>query len=164
MTEVTQEQLEACCAYWQECLRLQDWRFTLELKDRRDMSDQLAHINRSTDYKRARIQLARPEQFPEVEAEVTDWEHSLVHELLHVHLDLWKPEKGSAEQDAQEVAINLIAEALVSLRRQAAPDAAWWPRPEWAPRQFSSTVPINGQTNGQADLEPTRALVEQHRG
>jgi predicted metal-dependent peptidase len=47
---------------------------------------------------------------------VRDWESTLVHELLHIVLERWRPEED--REDDLEVAINQLADALITLKRK----------------------------------------------
>lgn len=108
-----QAALEACVAEWQEILRLRDWIIIVE-RTRRHALGAVAAITPATDYKEAVLKIADP-----VDAEFqadADLEHSIVHELLHLHYRYYAP-ATEAEKDEFEAAINLTAHALVSLKR-----------------------------------------------
>ena len=115
--QVTQEILEQTCREWQDRLRLRDWNIEVELVDSRDIPG-VACLQPSADYKMARLQVGRPEHFQGSCAIARDWEHSIVHELLHLHFADWQT-NDEREATAQEQAINLIASALVGLAREA---------------------------------------------
>lgn len=116
---MTQEELEARCAGWQKRLRLQDWKVKLERKRYVEMSNEaIGRCEMMDTYKEATISVVPPEDFPEDWDDYRDWEHTLVHELLEIHFGRFKPKSGKSEHEDAEIAINLIAAALVALERE----------------------------------------------
>ncbi len=118
----SQEQLEACVVYWQGVLRLRDWKIVARLLvdyDMRNGSLGLNHVHwpdRSCTIEVNRISehgLARSH----------DQEHTLVHEMVHL---LTRPivrrldstDNGGSNLDEEEVAINMITDALIALNRK----------------------------------------------
>lgn len=114
---MTQDQLCAECKEWQWRLRLQDWKVEVRWCSRWEIEPSQAQVAYCKEKKHARITIGRPEEYDPSESGVKDWEHHLVHELLHLHF-WWDKEleKGTAEYDLHEQAINTIAEALVGLK------------------------------------------------
>lgn len=72
--------------------------------------------------KSARIRIISPDEWgpPSDLVCVYDSEVTLVHELIHLHLDRWRgdaEERDHPDFDAKETAIETIARALVNLSR-----------------------------------------------
>lgn len=120
---MTQEDLAALCEDWQRILRLQDWDLAPLLISRRE-SEKLEIDGQCVCWmktKQAIIRILTPDAEPGA-GELYDHfphdaEETLVHELLELHFDPFKKQKGP-DHEAQEQAINLIANALVRLKRQ----------------------------------------------
>jgi hypothetical protein len=111
--------------YWQERLRLRDWRITVETKRHYDMpgcviesGNEAAHITFHHHNKTGEIKVTERTDIDPETPGIPSVEQSIVHELLHIHLTDWEPEPSSTEYWRMECAINLIADALVSLRRK----------------------------------------------
>jgi hypothetical protein len=113
----TLSRLEAQLAYWQLLLRLRDWRIDIVLTDVQDLGPgRLARVDWALIQKHATVRLLDPA----ADAAHDDLEMSLVHELIHLHLAPIGVEDGTAEDMAQETAIEMLAGALVELRRGGA--------------------------------------------
>ena len=117
------EELRDRCAVWQQRLRLQDWDVSVEFKRLVDLerNTRAAECEYMWILKVAKISLVDP-----VDASHTshwlkqvDQEKSLVHELLHLHFAPFQAAKDSDAEADQELAIEMIAEALVALDRKA---------------------------------------------
>jgi hypothetical protein len=123
--DVTQDQLEQACREWARRLRLQDWRVTVRWQDWVSMSilGRSGEVQWNLQAKSAVVYILPPGQRCDGNPEMAegDWERTLVHELLHLHLAAWSAPDGSLEDAAQEQAINAIAEALVNLAREGRP-------------------------------------------
>ena len=120
---LTQPQLEECLAYWQRELRLQDWDIKLEFARRHVMeTDASAQSQWWSLDKSGRIKMLDSHDYEGAGwVNPQDMESDLVHELLHCHLrskELEIPESGS-KHDALEVAIEMLTQALVRLKREA---------------------------------------------
>jgi len=119
---VTQEQLQQACREWQRRLRLEDWRVTVRFQDWVSMSTigRSGEVQWNLQAKSAVISILPPGQRCDGNPEMAegDWERTLVHELLHLHLAAWDTCDGSLEDAAQEQAINAMSEALVTLARE----------------------------------------------
>jgi len=116
---LTQEQLEALCREWQGILRLQDWDVKPELVRRFDLLDESrqGECQYELQLKAAVIRVLRAEDLPP-SPWPADLEKTLVHELLHLHFAPFMPEpEEGLRHVAAEQAIELIAEALVRLKR-----------------------------------------------
>lgn len=116
MEQVTQEQLEATCREWQKRLRLQDWNVRPEWKRANEAGENLAMIYPRIDHKSADMWVVRPEDFEEDRTYSRDWEHHIVHELLHLHWHFLGTEHP--QKDLIEQAVELTAQALVAAKRE----------------------------------------------
>lgn len=118
--EATEDNLAAEVKRWQKLLRLVDWKVDAKFVHQSDIAHtECATVSIFGCAKDAEIKIVWPNEFPEQWEDSRDWQHSLIHELIEVHCDRFKPEKGApADMDA-EVAINLIASALLELDRKA---------------------------------------------
>jgi hypothetical protein len=102
---------------WQCILRLRDWQITVALvRHAIAPADGVGWCNHVLQHRSAVIEILDPRDYPPTCA--NDPEEVLVHELLHIHFAPFEYEKrDSPEGDAQEQAINMIAGALVKLKR-----------------------------------------------
>lgn len=115
-----ESELQALCLDWQRRLRLQDWRVTVSFAVPGQMSQTYHHGECATcaPRKLARIKVLRPDCHPGDEFEAPyDMEAILVHELLHLHTNGMNIAPSSAEDVAMEQMVDLVAEALVALKR-----------------------------------------------
>ena len=96
------------CKYWKHRLRLADWRIRLNI-DPRENHDAWGQIVCEHQYKSALITLFVTEPADQVE-------HTIIHELLHIHHDLSIQELGLAKEKyyitSLEQALNATADAL----------------------------------------------------
>lgn len=125
---LNQAQLEACCAWWQRVLRLQDWtivikRVRFSACDRTLGAGGLAgQVSWNLEKKGAVIKIVDPEDYdatcnPDFERP-QDMEYTVVHELLHLHFaPLSHVTDGKLECRFEEQAVHAIALGLVSLER-----------------------------------------------
>lgn len=122
---MTEAELQVLCAEWQARLGLRDWTFALSVRPRRRMLDAetMGQCQHNLAQKIAYIAVADP---AELDGEwgkafplIHDPEHVLVHELIHPHFAPFRAEPGTPEHVAQEQAINALATALVTLKREA---------------------------------------------
>jgi len=114
-------ELEAACAWWQERLRLRDWKVRVRWADlelaRKERS---AQVEWQAKHKEATIDVMVPELYPDDWSEdARDWHTHLAHELLHLHFLAFAADEDTPESIAQEQAIELIAQALARLKREA---------------------------------------------
>lgn len=115
----TQEQLNAALAYWQKVLRLQDWIIIAKIERMANMGNKAGWCHWKTETKKAVIELLDP-------IDVIDWdfpldhEHTLVHELLHLHFELVHFhndfKEGTIGDVAMEQSIDCITTGIVSLK------------------------------------------------
>lgn len=129
MTTLTLEQARDRCTYWQRMLRLQDWDIEVLIVRRRELCATGTSLGSATidTYRRARIRLADPLDYVDADWPIDrDMEATLLHELVHLHLDdLRVPEtdtngRRTGENIALERATEAIARALLMLDRDAA--------------------------------------------
>lgn len=112
-------------AFWQAVLRLQDWDIDATFVRRQDLTSTTALGQTTIDcYRRARVRILDPLDFTDREWPVDrDSEATLVHELVHLHLDdCHVPVQGAdgretAEWTAVERACETIARGLLALDR-----------------------------------------------
>lgn len=118
-TEI-QAEAEGYVTRWQERLRLRDWRITTEVVRSYRMPSavcggiEAGHLERFRNTKQAEITICHPDDIhPDTPDMPASLEHTIVHELLHLHLDAWQPEPNTLEYWSMELAINTIADALL---------------------------------------------------
>lgn len=122
-------------AYWQKLLYLQDWNLDIRVARQWEMEDPtvLAQCTWYIHRKDARIQVLHPSDLPGlagkfINGEETDYDVSLVHELLHLHLAPFDS-KEKYHEIAQEQAINAISRGMVHLYRNHPIAPATLPHP-----------------------------------
>jgi hypothetical protein len=139
------EALRDRCRYWQKVLRLQDWDVLVEYKRHVELSEsaRCAETEYMWTLKCAKIALIDP-----VDRDSLTWfkpvdsETSLVHELIHLHFAPFEAAKGSDQLADQELAIEMIAEALVKLDRDRFGPEAVIEKPE--PGVIDMLVAVQG--------------------
>ncbi len=105
---MTKEELEATAKRWQSILRLQDWDLDCHIEPfKEEDDDAVGETAISMRRKHASI-LVR-------EKEGEDTEHTLVHELIHLHFAPFFVNKGLVGA-MMEQAIDAIATALMSVK------------------------------------------------
>lgn len=115
---LSDEQIKEKLPEWQKILRLQDWDVGVKLVRARDMGEgNLGEVKTNSEHKRAEISLLDPVDHDPVRQISYDMEETLVHELLHLHFDPFLAKDETSEATAQEQAINAMATALVTLKR-----------------------------------------------
>lgn len=117
----TQKQLDAALAYWQKVLRLQDWDIEAKLVTPGDAgygSEGTCLIN--VRHKCASIKVMNDKHRTAVGySGEADNEDTLVHELLHIHLELMAPDDdGSLDYELFEQTVDVLADCFVKLKRQ----------------------------------------------
>lgn len=115
-----EEMLQAECLLWQQRLRLQDWNVQVKLCRLNEISggDALANITHYEERKDAVMRLLAPMDIPLVKeeflgCEASNYDLSIVHELLHLHLIPLSDYNNPAKRVAEEQAINAISRCLV---------------------------------------------------
>jgi len=123
--------LQEECHRWQKILRLQDWNVHVQLcraaempKSEGDGTD-VGSIAIFGSAKDAVISLLAPIDFPgmapsQLMPDRTNYDVTLVHELLHIHFDLFAKPANTPEGYAQEQVINVLSRAIVEAHSQAA--------------------------------------------
>lgn len=111
--------LNLLLAYWQRQLRVRDWDVSASMVRREPthpLMPALGWSDHSLQNKRAKIELLDPRDYDP--AWQCDIEHTLVHELLHLHFAPFEYKTlESLEGISQEQTLNLLACALVNLKR-----------------------------------------------
>lgn len=102
--------------FWQSTLKLRDWDITVNVDPDTNVKGRETggYITVEPYHKRARITIPPTAVLLGIP---TNSEMSLVHELLHLHLEGWQVEDFSDKELLKEQAINALAEALVNLSR-----------------------------------------------
>jgi hypothetical protein len=111
----TRRQLDAALRFWTRLLRLQDW--TIEVRFCRCYDINAGGCVAITPKRKvAIIKIAEPADHEHPLDH--DWESTLIHELLHIHLEGWDVEDDSADDVDKEQSTDLIARALLTLKRK----------------------------------------------
>ena len=112
-----QKEAEQFLQEWQKVLRLQDWDLKIQIVRARDLvgGESMAEVTYKHTKRMAIINLLDPIDYGEYLWE-QNHEISLVHELLHLHFIGFEAESGTAEDDAQEMTIDVISKSLVFLK------------------------------------------------
>ena len=118
---LTEDELREKCAEWQRILRLQDWDVIVTVERASNM--RVSEVNGECEWtlqtKQARIRILDPIDYPDNIKWPQDMEQTLVHELLHLHFAPFdRFDRESLEHVTMEQAIDLIAGALVNLKRK----------------------------------------------
>lgn len=116
------DQLQPWLVHWQWELRLQDWRVIASWVHPNELAGDNPHgrIEWNIQSKEAEIRICSPGSRAPEFGRSYDPEATLVHELLHLHFAPFNAEDGTPADNAQEQAINCIADALVKARRAGA--------------------------------------------
>lgn len=105
---------------WQKKLRLQDWNVQVEVCRANDMPrEALASIEHFEERKDAKLYLLAPCDVPLVEnhflrGEAANYDISIVHELLHLHLIPLSEYDNPVKRVAEEQVVNALSRALVA--------------------------------------------------
>jgi hypothetical protein len=119
---MSQEELDALLIEWQKRLRLQDWNVKIEVVPRSRIEGANGECNYFADKKVATILIADAcgqhylsyvdDDHPE------DVESTIVHELLHLHVDaLMEADSPKTIKRAEEQLIHLLTSAILTLKR-----------------------------------------------
>jgi hypothetical protein len=123
MVILTIEQLQEAAVWWTRQLCIDDWDIRIELTCAADIDDSWANSRTNQPLAAVLIKVARPDTRKESLWEEVDMEMDLVHEFLHVRLDLATRHCDTHGMDsaAYDVAferpINALTKTLVRLRR-----------------------------------------------
>lgn len=107
-----QAQIDELRRFWQPVLRLADWHIDAVVDPQ--IAPNLGLCVADHVYKRAYIRIA-PSDTPG-----QDLEASLVHELVHPHFAAFETQKGSAERNEEERAVESLMRGLLDLKRGGA--------------------------------------------
>lgn len=117
---LTEQELKEKCLEWQKILNLQDWDIKpgIYRNSRFETVGSQAECNWVLKKKMATIRIVDPVDYPNNIQWPQDMEQSLVHELVHLHIAPFDESKsGSLEEIMMEQATDLIAKAMVKLKR-----------------------------------------------
>lgn len=109
--------LQQFCQKWQQILKLMDWDVSVKVVSSEEIDDAEGLVTWDLGKKVADIKIAKPEEYSTDAMRPHNIEHTLVHELLHLHFAPFNVKAG-LKATSQEQAINAIAEALVNLKKQ----------------------------------------------
>lgn len=119
---LNEEELKELCLEWQKILRLQDWTIVVHIERQRDLPDGAqANIRYTLATKKALIRIVDAIDYPPDSMLPQDMEHSLVHELAHLHLGPCTAEDGTIAEDQ---AVESITDGLIYLKRKDPPVSA----------------------------------------
>ncbi len=106
-----------CVEHWQGVLGLLDWCVTVRMAHLKDMPDNgtAGCISTITSKKHALIQIVPEEEWADETS--SNWpsytvEQVLVHELLHLHFDVFETKPGTLERLGEEQAVHKLTLAL----------------------------------------------------
>lgn len=110
------EFLQSLCDYWQKRLRLLDWKLTIRYSKPNEIADCRGYVNSFPNLKSAEIiildqtsELAKQFLFTTFEK----LQHTLVHELLHLHFAPFKNQSVSPLHNTmEEQIVECLAQAL----------------------------------------------------
>lgn len=112
---MTAKQLQRLCRDWQRRLRLQDWVIEVRL-EKPDSPTDYGYSDVDYHDRLAIVTIMPPAALPKsATANYRDLEQTLVHELLHIYFDALP----GGELKDREQAINAIAQALVTAKRES---------------------------------------------
>lgn len=121
---LTEDELRAYCASWQELLGLRDWNVTVRLVRASEYQGSVTKggdVRWSHEKRAALIRITAAEDYSnqaDKDLEMPqDMEATLVHELLHLHTVGFTEKAADHEIVAEEQMVNAVARALVSLSR-----------------------------------------------
>lgn len=117
-TIYTEAELRKRVKYWQERLRLQDWRIIVQIVRARDMEhdDEVGALCQWNLYNKiARISILDPADHIDWVAQDMEW--VLVHEMLHLHIAAIDPEGTEEKSMAVEQAIESMTYGYMRLER-----------------------------------------------
>lgn len=112
---MTKKQLQDLCYEWQKRLRLLDWNIQVGFKRFHEMPEDAGQVLVNEQHKAATIHILNESDTAHLKGTGADYsvEHTLVHELLHLHMIRFEPKESAPENEDFEIAINLIAGALI---------------------------------------------------
>jgi len=117
----SQEELEESLRYWQEQLRLRDWIIKARIARKWEMRENcVGQVDWQLESKMASIKILDSVDYEPDFMVPLDQEHSLVHELIHLHFAPFnhKISSDSLEHAFMELAIDILSASLVKVRRE----------------------------------------------
>ena len=116
---LTQDWLDAGLEFWKERLALQSWSIKARWAGPEELDDSYGD-HRFDPLRRTGFIRVRTEPFRSNDNELWDPEHTIIHELLHLHLSLLcSVSKADLEETLEERFINDMASALLGLKKLA---------------------------------------------
>lgn len=113
------KKLEALLREWQKVLGLQDWDVEIFFVPTESIDKEAGIVEYYPPLKKAYIKISDPKTLVEDEIFPFGLEHTIVHELLHLHAEPFDTfEEGTHEYKALEVMINKTAKALVQMKEE----------------------------------------------
>ncbi len=97
---------------WQKRLRLQDWDVEFEYLKPHEMVSGICQIRWDAEHMSAVISAVRYEDTPNPDSPSNGIEHSIIHELLHLHLRTVSHSDETGRR-VKEAAINTLVSALM---------------------------------------------------
>lgn len=117
---LTQPKVRRWLAKWTRVLKLQDWEIVVAIRPREKLKGADGLFDHTLARKYAFIQLSEPWAEPELN-EFYDPEHTLVHELIHIHFAPFQSNVPDSPEDvAQEQAVDAWAASLIFKEKEAA--------------------------------------------
>lgn len=114
---IPEEELDARLQYWQERLNLNHWDIKVRLEKLGQMgTGKVGRNNYAWTHHESRIALIHPDDFEDWGE--YDMEFILVHELLHLIIDVQHPIMKGRKETFSEQAINSVAATLVQMDRE----------------------------------------------
>jgi hypothetical protein len=112
---MTNKQLEALCRLWQGRLRLLDWDIRAEFKRFHEMQANAGMNEINEQHKTSTISILAECDSEYLNDGLADFsvEHTLVHELVHLHCLEFEPEQNSRAHIHFELMINTLTSALI---------------------------------------------------
>jgi len=112
---MNKKQIEVLKNKWQKRLRLRDWDIEINLVRERDMKwkGNSGIISYNLQHKTATMSIL--DNIDRENVDIDDYEHCIVHEMLHLLLPGFSPDRGTLDNDLYEQGLNMIAEALLNM-------------------------------------------------
>lgn len=111
---MTQKALEKLLKYWQKRLKLEHWAIRIKLLNRLD-GDREGWCHYQLDYLSAEIHIVDPKAHFGPNKETYNVEHTLLHELMHLHIAPFKTEEGTSLGTHEEQLCTVLARALMEV-------------------------------------------------
>ncbi len=106
---MTQPDFDKLCKRWQKRLRMQNWKITARMKNAEAMGPNNGFVEFEITHLSADVDILET-------LDDAKLERTVIHEFLHLMLAHWEfPESDRAQGDAQETAINVLADSFYAL-------------------------------------------------